>query len=142
MSASPNPESKLYGVRYVSSYLTQCRISQIDDLDMNDQIAFLLLLAQNRGRYFSQLGQDLLALCMSNFKRSGFFVEVGAHHGTDLSNTYLLERDFGWNGLLVEPNPQHGESLKARKAKLVQKAAWNVSGNLLRRICMTGVITA
>ncbi|MEA2989895.1 MAG: hypothetical protein QOG83_2606 [Alphaproteobacteria bacterium] len=38
-------------------------------------------------------------------KTSGYFVEFGATDGSNLSNTYLLERDFGWHGILAEPNP-------------------------------------
>jgi FkbM family methyltransferase len=36
----------------------------------------------------------------------GFFVEAGANDGFDQSNTYHLERQLGWTGLLVEPVPE------------------------------------
>jgi FkbM family methyltransferase len=36
----------------------------------------------------------------------GFFVEAGANDGFDQSNTYHLERERGWRGLLVEPVPE------------------------------------
>lgn len=36
--------------------------------------------------------------------RQGYFVELGANDGLDQSNTYFLEREFGWRGLLVEPS--------------------------------------
>lgn len=36
----------------------------------------------------------------------GFFVEAGANDGFDQSNTYHLERQRGWTGLLVEPVPE------------------------------------
>jgi FkbM family methyltransferase len=35
----------------------------------------------------------------------GYFVEAGANDGVTESNTLLLERQFGWTGLLVEPVP-------------------------------------
>jgi FkbM family methyltransferase len=35
----------------------------------------------------------------------GYFVELGANDGLRQSNTYLLQRRYGWNGLLIEPSP-------------------------------------
>ena len=51
----------------------------------------------------SQLRQDLFILSETNYKRGGYFVEFGATNGIDLSNTYLLETEFSWKGILAEP---------------------------------------
>ena len=40
----------------------------------------------------SQLNQDLWILRLYGEKTGGYFVEVGSTDGTNLSNTYLLER--------------------------------------------------
>ena len=38
--------------------------------------------------------------------RSHTFIEFGANDGIQQSNTYVLERDHGWTGVLVEPVAQ------------------------------------
>lgn len=75
----------------------------------------------------AQLLQDLAYLKF--FKPSGpdgFFVEVGAGDGVHVSNTYFFEKEFGWHGLLVEPNPAfHASIRKHRTAHLETRAAFS-----------------
>ena len=40
-----------------------------------------------------------------------YFVEIGAHDGVELSNSYYFEKHLGWNGLCVEPNPESFKKL-------------------------------
>ena len=70
----------------------------------------------------SQLGQDLWVLERFSYKRGGFFIEFGATDGIMLSNTYLLEKEFGWNGLLAEPNPSFYEKLKMNRSSQCSNA--------------------
>ena len=63
----------------------------------------------------SQNYQDVFAAVTNKFQ-PGFFVEFGATNGVDGSNTLLLEKLYGWTGLLAEPNPDCHEALiKNRK---------------------------
>lgn len=41
--------------------------------------------------------------------RRGVFVDVGAAHYKTFSNTYFLEREWGWSGLAVEPQEVFAE---------------------------------
>ncbi len=70
----------------------------------------------------SQLGQDLWVLEKTGHKRNGFFVEFGATDGVRLSNTYLLETAFGWQGICAEPNPAYFEALKQNRRCTVSPA--------------------
>jgi FkbM family methyltransferase len=58
--------------------------------------------------YRSQNGEDRWLDAHFGAKRSGFFVEVGAYDGVNLSNTYHFEQS-GWTGVLVEPDPDMAE---------------------------------
>ena len=59
-------------------------------------------------------------------KRGGFFVEIGALDGIKYSNTYLLEKEFGWEGILVEPNPDfHAILRKNRSAAICTDAIYS-----------------
>lgn len=51
--------------------------------------------------YFSQEGEDILLRRYFNFKNNGFFVDIGAHHATRFSNTYLLYK-MGWHGINID----------------------------------------
>lgn len=63
----------------------------------------------------SQLGQDVWVLEQTDFKRGGFFVEFGATNGILLSNSYVLETGFGWNGICAEPNPHFYSQLEKNR---------------------------
>lgn len=53
---------------------------------------------------------------------TGYFVEVGANHPTEGSQTWHLEQE-GWKGVLVEPQPDLAAFLvTARKAKVFANA--------------------
>ena len=77
----------------------------------------------------SQLGQDTAALKFYNNKREGYFLEIGASDGLNLSNTYLLEKEYGWKGICVEPIPAIFEQLVANRpnSHCCDNAVYNTS---------------
>ncbi|UAB78967.1 FkbM family methyltransferase [Erythrobacter sp. SCSIO 43205] len=80
----------------------------------------------------SQFLQDVFAALTHGGKRNGYFVEVGVGSGRDISNTYMLEKHFDWDGLLVEPNRASHETIRQqRSAQLDLRAAAKTSGNVV-----------
>ena len=80
----------------------------------------------------SQIRQDLFVISELNFKSNGYFVEFGATNGVDLSNTYLLEKEFNFYGILAEPNPSQWKDLRLnRSAQFEDKCVWSKSGEKL-----------
>jgi FkbM family methyltransferase len=72
---------------------------------------------------FAQNREDIIAWDYFGQKTDGFFVEVGANHPTELSQTWFLEQR-GWKGILVEPLPACCAKLRAvRKNSIVCEAA-------------------
>lgn len=62
-------------------------------------------------------------------RRDGFFVEVGAHDGVTYSNTVRLEREYGWSGVCIEPNPQtFPKCLESRAAECINAAVAECGG--------------
>ena len=82
----------------------------------------------------SQLYQDIFALLMVGNNYDKTFLEFGATDGLELSNTYLLENNCGWTGVLCEPSPQWHDILKKNRpnTKIVTEGIWNISNKKLR----------
>jgi len=74
----------------------------------------------------SQLRQDLFVISETDFKKNGFFVEIGAADGKICSNTFLLEKHFHWQGILVEPAKIFHKRLhKNRDSSIDKSIIWN-----------------
>jgi FkbM family methyltransferase len=65
---------------------------------------------------------DEQALLAAYLPAMGFFVEVGAYDPVALSQTWELEQ-HGWDGLLIEPVPEHATNLRReRRARVFEVA--------------------
>ncbi len=84
----------------------------------------------------SQIMQDLWVLHELGEKRGGFFVEFGAGNGVTMSNTHLLEKRYGWRGILSEPNPTfHRRLARERVAAIEHACVWARTGETATFLC-------
>ena len=68
-------------------------------------------------KYYSQYEQDKIIneIYITN-NRNGVFVDIGAHDGIFLSNSYFFEKHLGWKGICIEPNPDVFAKLKENRS--------------------------
>jgi hypothetical protein len=70
---------------------------------------------------YSQAGQDLWVIDTLGGVRNGRFLDCGANDPVVISNTYGLETQFGWTGVLLDNDPNCIRDLRAkRSAKVIE----------------------
>jgi len=75
--------------------------------------------------------QDLWVLSNTGL-RSGFFVEFGGYDGIASSNTYVLEKNYGWKGIVVEPAiGMKNQLVENRSCYLDFRAIWDKSNEII-----------
>jgi FkbM family methyltransferase len=95
----------------------------------NESSPFASLPEDDAHDALSQIKQDLFVLKHLGGKERGYFVEFGASDGKTLSNTWLLEKRFGWRGLLAEPSHHWHDLLKAnRPGPIDTRCIWKETG--------------
>jgi hypothetical protein len=65
---------------------------------------------------YSQAGQDQFVIDTLKGKNSGVYVEIGAYHSKDISNTYMLEKEYGWTGVSFEIDPDRANEFNANRS--------------------------
>lgn len=99
---------------------------------LTKQELFIKMCLRYAERSRAQLFQDVLVLYLLGEKRNGVFVEFGACDGERHSNSYMLEKDFKWTGLLAEPARVWHESLvDKRRCTADFRCVWKKSGEKL-----------
>jgi FkbM family methyltransferase len=75
----------------------------------------------------SQYGEDVVAIRHFKRRRGGIYVDVGAYDGMQFSNTAMLELQYGWRGVLIEP---------------IKAAYDRMKGCRPASVCINGVVSA
>jgi FkbM family methyltransferase len=55
-------------------------------------------------KMFSEWNEEVIIRHFFGDRREGVFLDVGAYHYKDKSNTYYLEKNLGWRGIAVDAN--------------------------------------
>lgn len=66
---------------------------------------------------YGQAYQDLFVVAMLNGKRDGHFLEIGSNHPITTNNSYLLETQYNWSGILVEYDARFGPMYAMQRTK-------------------------
>ncbi len=81
--------------------------------------------------YISQLGQDKFIDEFFGKKENLTFLDVGAHDGVTISNTFFLEKNRNWNGICIEAQPIEFEKLKKNRNSIcINVAVSNFEGEV------------
>ena len=64
---------------------------------------------------YSQWQEDEILIEFFQDQATGFFVDVGAHDGIHLSNTYALEL-AGWTGICIEAHPEYADRCRRNRS--------------------------
>ena len=102
--------------------------------NLNNAYAFIENYNENNNKKtYSQLDQDLEVLKYYNNKTNGYFVDIGANDGITLSNTYLLEKEYNWNGICIEPVPTIFEKLQKNRPNTINISSplYNVNNKIV-----------
>jgi len=76
--------------------------------------------------------QDVFVIGLLKGKKNGYFVEFGAADGLFCSNTYMLENEFGWTGILAEPaKVWHQKLYENRRCNISEKCVYESSDQII-----------
>jgi hypothetical protein len=71
-------------------------------------------MTDNNDTFRAQNGEDLWLDAYFGHKRQGYFTDIGAFDGVNLSNSYHFEQ-IGWTGILAEPDPDNAARCRASR---------------------------
>lgn len=97
-----------------------------------EQIGFLGYCLDRLNRSKAQFLQDLWVDYELKGRRDGFFVEFGGADGVRFSNTYYLETELGWRGIVAEPARVWHPAVRENRACFVDgRCVWTRTGERL-----------
>ena len=116
-----------------SEFLNQALEQNVLDEKNKKLLLKFINFLEEKKNIFSQLYQDMFAEFIIDNSSKKTFLEFGATDGIEYSNSYSLEKFFGWKGVLGEPDPQWHDALKSNRpnAKIIFDCIWTNSNKKL-----------
>ena len=68
-----------------------------------------------KNNYTGLRGLDKKLISKISPNKHGYYVELGANDGITQSNTFKLQADYAWRGLLIEPSPSKSSECFANR---------------------------
>jgi len=85
-----------------------------------------------KSQFLAQVEQDKWVCKKLKNKRFGFFLDIGAFDGVQLSNTHYLEKQLLWSGICVEPGKLEFERLIThRSCVCINKAIYDSNDSVV-----------
>ena len=108
---------------------TKIKLLILNFFNFNRNSLFKFIINNFKNSY-SQVFQDLFVVYLLKQKKNGNFIEIGVGNGVDLSNSYLLEKKYNWNGILCEPDIRNFDNItKFRNTELIESLIDNKCKN-------------
>lgn len=102
-------------------------------------LASLQLFGYAQADYASQYAQDqFVHETFFPGKQDGVFVDIGAYDGVTFSNSYFFEKDLGWKGICIEPNPAAFEKLIQARSAVCYQACISDKKEVAKFVKLTG----
>ena len=74
-------------------------------------------LEQYAPKHFSERNEEIIIRHFFKDRRDGFFLDVGAYHYRDASNTYYLERSLNWEGIAIDANGEFAQGYRQNRPR-------------------------
>ncbi|HTI67675.1 MAG TPA: FkbM family methyltransferase [Caulobacteraceae bacterium] len=98
----------------------------------DEQVAFMKFCLAHVSWSRGQFLQDLWVAYELKMRRGGFFVEFGGADGVRHSNSYALETELGWNGIVAEPARIWHPAIRTnRNCSVDDRCVWTETGRKL-----------
>lgn len=68
-------------------------------------------------KHYSERNEETIIRHFFRDRRSGFFLDVGAYHYKNGSNTFYLEKSLDWSGIAIDANGEFARGYKDNRPK-------------------------